>query len=120
MFLGQMETQIARLLAKRSPAYPGLRIRFVPLVDCAVRRRTALAYPYHQFTACNFRTLGAVRWAMLSTTPPSSFRAHYQALVASGAIEADPAQALAADAFADLEQRLTGYKPVRKLGLLGR
>jgi cell division protein ZapE len=52
--------------------------------------------------------------------PPTSFRAHYQALVSSGAIEADPAQARAADAFAALEQRLAGYKPVRKLGLLGR
>jgi cell division protein ZapE len=57
---------------------------------------------------------------MLSTTPPTSFRAHYQALVASGAIEADPAQALAADAFAALEERLSSYKPLRKQGLLGR
>ena len=57
---------------------------------------------------------------MLSTTPPTSFRAHYQALVASGAIEADPAQALAADAFAALEERLSSYKPLRKQSLLGR
>jgi cell division protein ZapE len=57
---------------------------------------------------------------MLSTPPPSSFRAHYQALVASGAIEPDVAQAEAADAFAGLEQRLAGYKPLRKQGLLGR
>jgi len=56
---------------------------------------------------------------MLSTPPPS-FRAHYQALVSSGAIDADPAQAAAADAFADLERRLAHYKPVRKQGLLGR
>jgi cell division protein ZapE len=56
---------------------------------------------------------------MLST-PPSSFRAHYQALVSSGAIEPDPAQAEAAEAFADLEQRLAHYKPTRKQGLLGR
>ena len=40
---------------------------------------------------------------MLSTSP-SSFRAHYQALVSSGA----------------LETRLSHYKPVRKQGLLGR
>jgi cell division protein ZapE len=54
-------------------------------------------------------------------SPPSaSFRAHYQALVASGAIEPDAAQARAAEVFADLEQRLKGYKPVRKQGLLGR
>jgi cell division protein ZapE len=54
-------------------------------------------------------------------SPPSpSFRAHYQDLVASGAIEADAAQAEAAEAFADLEARLTGYKPLRKQGLLGR
>jgi len=57
---------------------------------------------------------------MLSTTPPTSFRAHYQALVASGAIEADPAQASAADAFAALEERLSSYKPLRKQSLLGR
>src|SRR5882757_7539873 len=56
---------------------------------------------------------------MLSAQP-TSFLAHYQALVSSGAIEADPAQALAADAFAELERRLAGYKPVRKQGLLGR
>jgi cell division protein ZapE len=56
---------------------------------------------------------------MLST-PPSSFRAHYQALVSSGAIEADPAQAQAAEAFAVLDQRLVSYKPSRKQGLLGR
>src|SRR6202046_2698929 len=56
---------------------------------------------------------------MLSTPPPS-FRTHYQTLVSSGAIEPDVAQAAAADAFADLEQRLAHYKPVRKHGLLGR
>src|ERR1700736_4836063 len=51
---------------------------------------------------------------------PSAFRAHYQALVSSGAIEPDAAQAEAAEAFADLERRLANYKPVRKQGLLGR
>src|SRR5438045_956962 len=54
-------------------------------------------------------------------SPPSaSFRAHYQSLVASGAIEADAAQAEAAEAFADLEQRLASYTPLSKQGLLGR
>jgi cell division protein ZapE len=59
---------------------------------------------------------------MLSTphTPSASFRTHYRALVSSGAIEADAAQAEAAEALAELEQRLTGYKPPRKQGLLGR
>jgi cell division protein ZapE len=54
--------------------------------------------------------------------PPASasFRDHYQALVSSGAIEPDPAQASAVEAFANLELRLAGYKPVRKQGLLGR
>jgi cell division protein ZapE len=52
--------------------------------------------------------------------PAASFRAHYQALVSSGAIEADAAQAEAAEAFAALEARLSSYKPVRKQGLLGR
>jgi len=53
-------------------------------------------------------------------SPSASFRAHYQSLVSSGAIEPDAAQEEAAEAFADLEQRLTGYKPVRKQSLLGR
>jgi cell division protein ZapE len=52
--------------------------------------------------------------------PPAPFLAHYQSLVASGAIEPDAAQAQAAEAFAALEQRLASYKPVRKQGLLGR
>jgi cell division protein ZapE len=54
-------------------------------------------------------------------SPPSdSFRAHYQALVSSGAIEPDAAQAEVAVAFADLEQRLLHYRPLRRHGLLGR
>jgi cell division protein ZapE len=54
-------------------------------------------------------------------SPPSaSFRAHYQALVSSGAIEPDPAQAEIVEAFAALEERLAKYKPPRKNGLLGR
>jgi cell division protein ZapE len=53
-------------------------------------------------------------------TPPSSFRTHYEQLVSSGAIEPDAAQAAAAEAFADLEARLSNYKPARKQGLLGR
>src|ERR1700719_4255808 len=54
---------------------------------------------------------------MLST--PDSFRQHYQALVSSGTIERDPAQARIADAFAALEQRLAGHKRARKRRLLG-
>ncbi len=53
-------------------------------------------------------------------TPSASFRAHYQALVSSGAIEPDAAQAEAAEAFAGLEQQLAGYKPLRKQSLFGR
>jgi len=56
---------------------------------------------------------------MLST-PSDAFRAQYQALVDSGTIEADPAQAEVADALAALERRLSTYKPVRKQGLLER
>jgi len=56
---------------------------------------------------------------MLST-PQNSFLEQYQALIASGAIEPDAAQAEAADAFAALEQRLENYKPGRKNGLLSR
>src|ERR1043166_2899324 len=56
---------------------------------------------------------------MLST-PPASFRTHYQTLVASGAIEADAAQGRAVEALARLEQQLARYKPLRRQGLLGR
>ena len=56
----------------------------------------------------------------MNSSPPTSFHAHYKTLVASGAIEADPAQQRAAEAFAALEQRLSGYKPIKKQGLLGR
>ena len=56
---------------------------------------------------------------MLSTDP-TSFHAQYQALVSSSAIEADPAQADAAEAFAALEERLSSYKPLRKQSLFGR
>jgi cell division protein ZapE len=52
--------------------------------------------------------------------PSDAFRSQYQALVSSGAIEADEAQAEVADAFAALERRLATYKPTRKQGLLGR
>src|SRR3954452_24540740 len=52
--------------------------------------------------------------------PSASFRAHYQALVSSGAIEADAAQARAVEALGALERRLERYKPVRKQGLLER
>jgi cell division protein ZapE len=54
------------------------------------------------------------------TTPSDTFRSHYQTLISSGAIEPDPAQAEVADALASLEQRLVGYKPLSKHGLLGR
>ena len=52
--------------------------------------------------------------------PSSPFCAQYEALVSSGAIEADPAQADIVEAFAGLERRLVGYKPARKQGLFGR
>jgi cell division protein ZapE len=57
---------------------------------------------------------------MLSSTPSASFLSHYEALVASGAIEPDAAQREVAEAFGDLEQRLSHYKPPRKHGLLSR
>jgi cell division protein ZapE len=52
--------------------------------------------------------------------PPASFLARYEALIFAGAIEPDAAQREVAGAFADLDQRLSGYKPLRKQGLLGR
>jgi cell division protein ZapE len=56
---------------------------------------------------------------MLSASPPS-FAAHYQDLVASGAIEADAAQADAVEAFSALEARLANYRPARKQSFFGR
>lgn len=50
----------------------------------------------------------------------SSFSERYQARIASGAIEADPAQARAVDAFAALDSRLADYQPPKKQGFLGR
>ena len=50
----------------------------------------------------------------------SSFRDEYQALVASGEIEPDPAQAEVAEAYVALESRLADYKPGRRAGLFGR
>lgn len=55
----------------------------------------------------------------MNAPTPASFRRHYQALVAAGTIEADPAQAAAVEAFSGLEARLVGYKPGRG-GLLQR
>jgi cell division protein ZapE len=56
----------------------------------------------------------------MPSSPPTSFLAHYEALVSSGAIEPDAAQREIAEAFGDLEQRLSHYQPPRKQGLLGR
>ena len=42
----------------------------------------------------------------MSPTKPSSFRSHYQALVTSGELEADTAQAAAVVALGELEARL--------------
>ncbi|MBV5270597.1 MAG: AFG1 family ATPase [Afipia sp.] len=50
----------------------------------------------------------------------TSFRGHYQTLVAAGTIEADPAQAGAVEAYSGLEARLAGYRPGRGGGLLQR
>jgi cell division protein ZapE len=50
----------------------------------------------------------------------ASFLARYEALISAGAIERDAAQRELADAFADLEDRLSRYKPLRKQGLLDR
>jgi cell division protein ZapE len=57
----------------------------------------------------------------MSAATPASFRSQYQLLVSTGEIEADAAQAAAADAFSALEMRLANYRPVAgKKGLLGR
>jgi cell division protein ZapE len=57
---------------------------------------------------------------MLSPPPPTSFLEQYEALVASGAIEADAAQREVAQAFDDLDQRVERYRPLRRQRLLGR
>src|SRR5215471_10074542 len=54
------------------------------------------------------------------TTPSDAFRAQYQALIASGAIEPDAAQAEVAEAFAALEDRIASYRPLRRQRLFGR
>ena len=51
---------------------------------------------------------------------PSSFSAHYQSLVASGAIEADAAQARAVEALAALDRRLEHYEPRSRQSLFSR
>jgi cell division protein ZapE len=56
----------------------------------------------------------------MNAPSPTSFRRHYQSLVAAGTIEADPAQAQAVEAFSALEARLAGYRPGRGGGLLKR
>src|SRR5580658_9434742 len=57
---------------------------------------------------------------MLSPPPTTSFLAHYEALVASGALEAAAAQRDVAEDFHDLEQRVERYRPLRRLRLLDR
>ena len=57
---------------------------------------------------------------MNASAGPISFLSQYQAAVASGELEADPAQARAARAFSELEARLSDYRPPRAGGLLGR
>src|ERR1700723_618883 len=57
---------------------------------------------------------------VLVSSRPAVLLGHYEALVASGAIEPDAAQREVAEAFGDLEQRLSHYKPPRKHGLLSR
>jgi cell division protein ZapE len=54
------------------------------------------------------------------TTSADSFSAQYQALVLSGAIESDAAQAEVAEAFAALEERIASYRPLRRQRLFGR
>jgi cell division protein ZapE len=56
----------------------------------------------------------------MQSAAPAAFLEHYKALIAAGAIEADPAQARAAEAFGALDERLAHYRPQRKQSLLGR
>jgi cell division protein ZapE len=54
------------------------------------------------------------------SVPLTSFRDQYQSRVASGAIEADPAQAEAVEAIAALDDALSTYKPPRRQGFFAR
>ena len=57
----------------------------------------------------------------MSAAKPASFHSQSQTLVSTGEIEADAAQAHAAEAFAALDAQLAHYRPAaRKAGLLGR
>src|ERR1700712_4295678 len=56
----------------------------------------------------------------MPATPPSTFIAHYQSLVASGAIEADAAQARAVEALAALDRSLDDYEPRSRQKLFSR
>jgi len=56
----------------------------------------------------------------MDASSPASFRARYRSLVASGAIEADPAQARAVEALAALDEELSQYRPARKQGFFVR
>lgn len=56
----------------------------------------------------------------MDASSPAPFRGEYQSLVSSGAIEADPAQAAAVEAFAALDEKLARYRPARKQGFFGR
>ncbi|MDB5617676.1 cell division protein ZapE [Tardiphaga sp.] len=56
----------------------------------------------------------------MSSAAPTSFRQQYQSLVASGTIEADPAQARAVEAIAQLDATLSTYTPPRKQSFFGR
>ena len=56
----------------------------------------------------------------MASAPDSNFATQYQARIASGAIEADPAQARAVGAFAALDARLADYQPPKKQGFLGK
>src|SRR5579872_2201395 len=53
-------------------------------------------------------------------SPSASFLARYEALISAGAIESDAAQREVANAFADLEQRVERYRPLRRQRLLDR
>ena len=56
----------------------------------------------------------------MSSALPSAFRQQYQSLVAAGTIEADPAQARAVEAIAQLDASLMTYTPPRRQGFFGR
>src|SRR3954470_5042687 len=68
------------------------RVNALMAKSYALRCVRGTAYPFRTIRGLHFSARQGRNWRVMLSTPPASFRAHYEALVASGAIEADAAQ----------------------------